>query len=376
MEYVFWLAVISCLYSYLFYPILLQLIPGRPYRPVDGPAAYPLVTILITAHNEQSRIEKKITNTLSIDYPRDRLQIIVASDASTDATDSIVERYHPQGVVLIRASQRKGKEHAQSLAIRSSTGDIIVFTDVGTEIPTNCLQELVRKFSDPLVGAVSSEDRFVSRDGTLVGEGAYVKYEMWLRRLESQRAGLVGLSGSFFAARRNVCETWDTQSPSDFNTAISCARMDMIAVTDPDVIGYYADIKDEAKEYRRKLRTVLRGIVGLARHTEILNPYRYGLFAFQIWSHKVMRWLVPWFMLVTLISSILLWPLHEFYRVAVVMQVTTYVCIAAAYVLPWLRRNTLLRIAYYFVQVNIAIAHATVLFLAGRRMTIWEPSQR
>ena len=169
---------------------------------------------------------------------------------------------------------------------------------------------------------------------------------------------------------------WDTQAPSDFNTAISCARKGLIAVTDPAVIGYYTDIKDEAKEYRRKLRTVLRGIAGLARHPEALNPFKLGLFSFQIWSHKVMRWLVPWFMLATLVSSFLLWPVHGVYRLAVVIQVAVYVGIVVAHLLPGLRRNLLLRIGYYFVQVNIAIAHATVLFLAGRRMTVWEPSKR
>ena len=376
MEILFWLSVLGCTYSYLLYPAVLRLLPTRLCRPAAGGTVLPRVTIIVTAHNEQARIETKLANTLAIDYPRDRLQIIVASDASTDGTDAVIERYQPQGVTLVRSAERKGKEHAQSLAIQAATGDIIVFTDAGTEIPVDGLHRLVRNFADPMVGAVSSEDRFVSRDGLLAGEGAYVKYEMWLRRLESERAGLVGLSGSFFAARREVCEMWDTQAPSDFNTAISCARKGLVAVTDPDVIGYYTDIKDEAKEYRRKLRTVLRGIAGLARHTEVLNPFKYGLFSFQIWSHKVMRWLVPWFMLAALFSSFLLWPVHGVYRLAVVAQVAIYAGIATAYMVPWLRRYLLLRIGYYFVQVNIAIAHATLLFLAGRRMTVWEPSKR
>lgn len=376
MELLFWLSVLSCAYSYLVYPAVLRLLPTRLCHPVSEGAVLPRVTIIVTAHNEQARIETKLANTLAIGYPVDRLQVIVASDASTDGTDAVVERHQPQGVTLVRAEERKGKEHAQLLAIRAATGDIIVFTDAGTEIPADGLHRLVRNFSDPMVGAVSSEDRFVSRDGSLVGEGAYVKYEMWLRRLESERAGLVGLSGSFFAARREVCEMWDIQVPSDFNTAISCARKGLVAVTDPRVIGHYTDIKDEAQEYRRKLRTVLRGIAGLARHPEVLNPFKFGQFSFQIWSHKVMRWLVPWFMLAALVSSFLLWPVHGVYRLAVVAQVAVYAGIAAAYMLPWLRRNPLLRIGYYFIQVNIAIAHATVLFLAGRRMTVWEPSKR
>jgi glycosyltransferase involved in cell wall biosynthesis len=375
LEIIFWFSVFGCIYSYLVYPAILRLAVRR--TPNAGSAVnVQKVSIIITAHNEETRIEKKLANTLAIDYPRERLEVLVASDASTDSTNEIVIRYRGQGVQLVLAEDRRGKEYAQSLAIAAATGDILVFTDVGTEIPTDAIRRLVENFVDSRVGAVSSEDRFVSRDGTLVGEGAYVKYEMWLRRLESERAGLIGLSGSFFAARREVCELWDIQTPSDFNTAISCARKGFVAVTDPYVIGYYTDIKDEAKEYRRKLRTVLRGISGMARHLEVLNPLKFGQFSFQIWSHKVMRWLVPWFMLSTLASSLLLWPVHSVYRLAAVIQVVVYAGIATAYMLPWLRSTSLLRIGYYFVQVNIAIAHATVLFLIGHRMTVWEPSKR
>jgi glycosyltransferase involved in cell wall biosynthesis len=376
MEILFWLSALGCIFSYLGYPFALRLIPSRKRNAMAMGVAPPSVTIIIAAHNEQARIEQKLANTLAIDYPKNQLQIIVASDTSTDATDEIVVCHQGQGVELVRAEDRRGKEYAQSQAIAASTGDIIVFTDAGTEIPVDGIRRLVENFADLRVGAVSSEDRFISRDGSIVGEGAYVKYEMWLRRLESERAGLVGLSGSFFAARRSVCELWDIGSPSDFNTAISCARQKMVAVTDPTVIGYYTDIKDESKEYRRKLRTVLRGISGLGRHLEVLNPLRYGLFAFQVWGHKVMRWLVPWFMLATLMSSLLLWPWHGFYRLAVLVQVLVYGGVMLAYLLPSLRQNLLLRIVYYFVQVNIAIAHATVLYLVGRRMTVWEPSKR
>lgn len=376
MEIVFWLSILGGLYSYLLYPVILSLLPQR-VRAASAPASEPgTVTVIITAYNEESRIRKKLENTLAIDYPRDRLQILVASDASTDGTDRIVDEFRERGVRLVRAPQRRGKEYAQLLAIREATGDVLVFTDTGTEIPVDGLHRLMRNFTDPGIGAVSSEDRFISRDGSLAGEGAYVKYEMWLRRIESEHAGLVGLSGSFFAARRHVCDLWDVGAPSDFNTAISCARSGLVAVTDPEVIGYYTDIKDESKEYSRKLRTVLRGISGLARHLEVLNPFRYGLFAFQVWGHKAMRWLVPWFLLAALLSSAMLWPMHAIYRWMVMAQVLAYMLVAVAHWEPNLRKNQLLRIGYYFIQVNVAIAHAMVMFLAGRRMTVWEPSKR
>lgn len=376
VESVFWIGVVGCFYSYLIYPVILVLLPKNKSERLGTVVELPVMSMIIAGHNEEARIVPKLENTLALAYPHDQLEIIIASDASSDGMDGIVREYSNRGVRLVRSEVRKGKEHAQLLAIAQARGDILVFTDAGTEIPAEALMRLADRFSDPHIGAISSEDRFVSRDGSLVGEGVYVKYEMWLRRLESQRAGLVGLSGSFFAARRTVCDTWDDETPSDFNAAIGCARRGLVAVTEPSVIGYYADIKDARKEYRRKLRTVLRGIVGLVRHRETLNPFVFGLFAVQIWSHKVMRWLVPWFMLITFASSLLLWQSAAFYRLAATVQLIFYAGVATAFMAPRLRRSVVLRIGYYFVQVNIAIAHASLLFLAGQRMTVWEPSKR
>ncbi len=345
MEYLFYLFAVFCAYSYFLYPVLLKLIPVRKIADISDnkEAGLPVLSLIITVHNEENRIGQKLDNTLQIDYPPDLLEIIIASDFSTDETDNIVESFAEKGVRLVRADQRKGKEYAQLCAIRASKGDILVFSDVATEIPADALRLLAVRFADAQIGALSSEDRFVSNDGSVVGEGAYVKYEMWLRRLESDRAGLVGLSGSFFAARREVCEDWDIYVPSDFNTALNSAKHGLVAITCPDVVGIYKDVEDASLEYRRKMRTVIRGITAIARHPEVLNPFRMGLkdpgleyrrkmrtvirgitaiarhpevlnpfsmglFAFQVWSHKIMRWGVPWFMLFFLL-------LHCFCRV-------------------------------------------------------------
>ena len=182
------------------------------------------VTLIVTAYNEERRIREKIENTLAIDFDSSRLELIVASDCSEDATDAIVAEYADRGVRLVRAAERLGKENAQLTAIKQAQGDILVFSDVATQIPSDSLVKLERYFADPSIGAVSSEDRFVSKDGSVAGEGAYVKYEMWLRKQESQLAGLVGLSGSFFAARKSICQEWDIHSPSDFNTALNAMK--------------------------------------------------------------------------------------------------------------------------------------------------------
>ena len=378
MKYIFYLSGLLSGYSYFLYPLILKFTPARKARPSDacGTMAYPALSLIITAHNEEGRIHEKLENTLLIDYPEDLLEIIVASDCSTDSTDNIVESFGNRGVRLVRADEHKGKEYAQLCAIREAVGGILVFSDVATRIPADALRILALKFEDPRIGALSSEDRFISQDGRVAGEGAYVKYEMWLRRLESDRAGLVGLSGSFFAARREVCDEWDICSPSDFNTALNCAKKGLVAITCPDVVGFYSDVKDPGLEYRRKIRTVVRGMTAIARHPEVLNPLQTGLFAFQVWSHKIMRWGVPWFMLLFAILTLALANQGFMYRIALWLQVIFYGFAAIGWLSGSWRKNSAVRIVFFFVQTNIALAYALLSFLAGKRMTVWTPSQR
>ena len=380
METLFFISGFLCIYSYFLYPLILKVIsPQRSLSICNATVAthaLPTITLIITAHNEERRINDKLVNTLALDYPREFLEVIVASDCSTDDTDGIVMSYADQGVRLVRADERKGKEYAQLCGIREAKGDILVLSDVATRIQPDALLKIAGAFSDPTVGAVSSEDRFVSREGNVVGEGAYVRYEMWLRRLESERAGLVGLSGSFFAVRSELREGWDIESPSDFNTALNCAKKGMIAISCPEVIGVYSDIKDPRLEYRRKLRTIIQGITAVYRHPEVLNPFKLGLFAFQVWSHKVWRWMVPWFMVVFFVVSLLLSGSHMFYTLAFCAQLLFYTVVILGHFVTGIREHMLVRIPYYFVQVNFAIAAATVKFLCGQRINVWTPSER
>ncbi len=378
MAFVFYISALLCGYSYFLYPLILKVTPSRPsyLLPTLADSELPRLSLIITVHNEEDRIRGKLENTLEIDYPRDSLEIIVASDFSTDTTDHIVGSYADSGVRLVRADERKGKEYAQLCAIRVAAGDIMVFSDVATRIPDDALRILAAQFSNNQVGALSSEDSFISNDGHLVGEGAYVKYEMWLRRLESDRAGLVGLSGSFFAARREVCEDWDIYSPSDFNTALNCAKKGMVAITCPEVVGIYKDVKDSGLEYRRKIRTVIRGITAISRHPEVLNPLRMKMFAFQVWSHKIMRWGVPWFMLLFAIITVMLQGQGMIYTLALVAQAAFYALALAGWASAKMRENALVRIVFFFVQTNLALAQAALSFFSGKRMTIWTPSRR
>lgn len=375
MNFLLLLSALGIVYSYAIYPLILRTLKQNPPFTPTQPDQWPRVSVIITAHNEEHRIREKLDNSAEIDYPADLIEIIVASDCSTDATDSIVQNFGGN-VRLVRADQHLGKEYAQLCAINAAQGEIVIFSDVATKIPADAIKKMVSYFSDSRVGAVSSEDRFISDDGSVAGEGAYVKYEMWLRSLESRLAGLVGLSGSFFACRKSICEGWDTQSPSDFNTALRSARAGMYAISCPDVLGYYKDIKDPNKEYQRKVRTVIRGITSIARHPDVLNIGKYGLFSFQVWSHKIMRWAVPWFMLLTALLTVVSVGHSAIANLLALGQIVVYGMAFAGWKIPAARENTLIKLIFFFVQVNLSIADACVQFARGKRMTVWTPSKR
>lgn len=374
----FWIALLGCAYSYAIYPALLRLVPPRrriyPSDDQDQFVLLPSVTLIIACRNEARRLRHKLDNALAVDYPN--LEIVVASDASDDGSDDIVREYAAKGVRLVRSPERRGKEFAQGLAISQTSGEVIVFSDAGTDLPPESIRHMVEDFADPSIGAVSSEDRFVTEDGRIVGEGAYVRYEMWLRRIESQRAGLVGLSGSFFGVRRAVVRAWNAAIPGDFACALYAVKAGMRAVADPRVTGIYRDIKDPSKEFGRKVRTAVRGMTAVAVLREVLNPFEYGLFAFQVWSHKLMRWLVPVFMAMLLITSGLLASDSALYASALTAQCLGYAVVLLAHFAPRLRRLAPVRLAYFFVQVNLALGRAGLEFLRGRRIVTWDPSAR
>ncbi|MDO7641328.1 MAG: glycosyltransferase family 2 protein [Reinekea forsetii] len=376
----FWFCVFCSLYSYFLYPLLL-LIGVKKYAKasvITNPRTDHLLnySLIVTAYNEAQRIEEKIINLLALQFDPARLELIIASDCSDDGTDALVASFSDRGIVLVRAPQRLGKENAQWSAIQRATGDVLVFSDVATLMQVDAIEKLDRHFQRGDVGAVSSEDRFVGTPGAVAGEGFYVRYEMWLRRQESRLGGLVGLSGSFFAARRDLCRQWDIHSPSDFNTALNCARAGLQSISAPDVLGFYADLKDPSKEYTRKVRTVLRGMTGLSRHLEVLNVSRFGFYAVQVFSHKLMRWAVPWFLLALLLVSASLAGVGGFYRLALIGQILFYAMAGLAHLSERMRALAPIRLIYFFVQVNLALMDSALKFFSGTRMTTWKPSAR
>lgn len=372
MQSVFWLSVLGSLYSHAVYPLLLLLLPRRSWRRTPLPSRF---TIIVTAYNEEQRIGRKLENTLGL-RGAERAEIVVASDCSTDKTDEIVASFAARGVRLIRSPRRAGKEAAQRLAVEQTGGEYIVFSDVSTLLPEDALGQILSNFADETVGAVSSVDRLVTTAGETVGEGLYVRYEMWLRDLESRVGSLVGLSGSFFAVRRQVCGDWEDAVPSDFSTALSCVRLGFRAVLDRASIGIYGDVRNPRSEYQRKLRTIVRGMSGLAARRDVLNPIRYGFFSFQVFSHKLMRWATPWFLLGAATSVPFLWSEGWIYQFALLAQIAFYGSAVLARRFERARAIAFARVASYFLETSLAAAYAAILVARGKRIVAWEPSSR
>ena len=371
----FLFCLLAATYSYFWYPLLLVLLPSRTRISADL-RCVDKIAVIIAARNEAEKISHKLDNSLALVRDKFTVDLVVASDASDDETDSIVLSYANRGIRLVRSPVRRGKEHAQGLAVASIDADVIVFTDTGTTLPADALLRVRDAFQDSTIGAVSSVDKFVTADGSLQGEGAYVRYEMWLRDLESRYDSLVGLSGSFFAARREVCQRWDDRVQSDFGTALNCVALGFRAVSDRRLVGYYKDISDTSKEYQRKVRTITRGMNSLRIRVEVLNFIRFGRFSFEVLSHKVMRWATPWFLLGALGANVALASRGAWYQLLLAAQFAFYLAPFASRLLPVLRDFALPRIGIYFVEANLAILHATALVLAGRTILTWEPSKR
>ena len=378
MILLFFLSIFMVFFAYFGYPLTLAGLRFFIQFTPKKSAVFPQITLIITAYNEEKRIRQKLENTLKLAYPKDKMQIIIASDGSTDATNDIVVEYRGKGIELLDVKDRKGKENAQKEAIKIARGDIIVFSDVATILDASGVSEIVANFADPAVGCVSSEDKMLEDEsGAPGGEGAYVKYEMWLRGLECAVNSVVGLSGSFFAARKDVCLDFSPKMQSDFRTLLSSMRKGMRGISDPKAIGYYHDIKNKSQEFNRKVRTVIRGLTVFFNNLEFLNVFEFGIFSYQYVCHKLLRWLVPFFLIAALISNCLLAFKGPLFICFLAVQLAFYM---AALIGATGENKTssiiVFKIPLFFVIVNASILVAWVKYLRGDRLTMWKPSER
>ena len=291
------LPVLLFLYAYLVYPVLLALVGMVRRVPTPGgdPAEWPRVSIVVPAYNEEGAIRRTIESLLALDYPAERRHILIVSDASTDRTDEIVAEYADRGVELFRMAERSGKTAAENAALARLRSGIVVNTDATIRILPQSLKPLVRAFQDPTIGVASGRDLSVTEVSAEANEGesGYVGYEMWVRSLETRVGSIVGASGCFYAIRHDLHRTLVPAALSrDFASALTAREHGFRAVSVDQAVCLVPRTASLRREYRRKVRTMARGLETLFYKRHLLNPLRYGSFSWMLASHKLARWLV------------------------------------------------------------------------------------
>lgn len=375
MTWLFWLSVAAVVYAYVGYPVTLAaLARARGRRAVPAPPARePSVTIIIPVYNEATRVAAKVANTAALDYPPDRLQVLFVSDGSNDATVDIIRSTMSPGMDVVELPRRGGKAAALNAGLSRATHDILVFSDASIQLQTDALRALVGPFADATIGCVSGEDRIAEAGG----EGLYGRYELWLRRLESEVHSIVGASGSFYAQRRSLCQPFTEGMAPDFLSVLRTVEQRHRAVSELSAVGSMTSVKDPRDEFERKVRTLIRGLTTLFAYAHLLNPVRFGWFAFLLFSHKVMRWLVPFFMVTALLSNAVLARTSAFYLTAFAAQVALYAVAVLAYGgRGGIHRTLIGKIALYFTSSNLAVLVAWLKYGRGVRQELWTPSRR
>ena len=380
-------AVALLVYTYVGYPALLkllQLLRGRrvaPLYPDDSPE-WPSISIVLPAYNEAATIARTLEQLLAIDYPAHKRQILVVSDASTDGTDDIVAQFAARGVELLRLEQRRGKTGAENAAHPRLTGEIIVNTDASVRIERAAVKHLVAEFTDASVGVASGRDVSVSNvdDRSNPGEQAYVGYDMWVRDLETSLFGIVGASGCLYAIRRELhLEPMPEGLSRDFGSALVAREKGYRAVSVPSAVCYVPRSTSLHREYRRKVRTMARGLRTLSFKRALLNPQRSGLFAWMLWSHKLCRWLVPWALVLVPVALATLAGEHWWAAAALAGAGVAALMAVIGWMWPDGTRRALPRLIAlptYAVTSNIAALHAWLRALGGTGTALWEPTRR
>lgn len=376
MLWLFWIATAFVGYVLVGYPTLLWMVSRFRRRTHERKTIRPSVSVIVVVHNQAGILGEKIENTLQLAYPKDKLEIVIGSDHSNDATVDIIKSYEGRGVKFVESAQRLGKHHVQMLARDASRGEILVFTDAGIRMEPDVLEKIVSNFADPTVGSVSSEDQVQNTKEDWMGERFYVYGEMGLRRLESSVNSLVSLSGSLFAVRRDLCRVWHPDQSSDFFVALHTVASGMRAVVDPEARASFGVVRSEQAELWRKVRTIVHGLVVLFSHFELLNPFRYGMFAWQLLSHKLFRWLLPFAVFAVMVSNSFLWKDGLFYQACLVIQIGLYVTGLLSFFGGQIAKLKAVLLAGLFVLGNIATLLAWVKFCSGEKYVTWRPSRR
>ncbi len=378
MEAIFWLSVAAVGYAYVGYPLLLSLISLIRPKPVRSNAWTPSVSVIIAAYNEERDLATKLENTLALDYPKSQLEIMVTSDCSTDRTDEIAGSFASRGVRLHRQQERFGKTAAQNAAVEKARGEIIVFSDATTHYRPDVLRLMIPAFSDPSVGCVTGRVIYQDAKDSSVGAGtqSYWNYEFFLKKHESNVCSLIGVCGCMYAVRKSAYVPLYNDACSDFIIATTMVEQGLRAVYVPEAVCVEEPNRQAKKELKARVRIISQTFSDLWRNRGMLNPFRSGFYAVQLWSHKVMRYLVPVLLIAIFVTTAFLASGNVFYGVLFFAQVAFYLAAIVSWVLEKVGLHfRLLALPQYFVITNLASLIAFVKFVSGETYTKWEPSR-
>lgn len=372
LEVLFWVSAALVGYTYAGYPLLAWTLGRTVGRAVGCKPILPTVTVLTAARNEAACIRETVLNKLSQDYPPELLDVIVISDESTDGTDEIV-RSLGERVRLIRQEPRAGKTAALNRAVPEAGGEILVFADANSIYAPDTVRNLVANFADPTVGYVTGKMVYVTREGSLVGDGCsgYMRYENWLRSHETRLASVIGVDGGVDAMRKTLYSPMRADQLPDFVMPLRIAASGSRVVYEPTALLKEQALSEHGDEYRMRVRVSLRALWAMWDMRALLNPLRHGLLSLQLLSHKLLRYLAFIPLLVLLATSVLLAGHGVLYLLAAVLQVACYLLAG----IGWLRQagTSLVTMPYYFLLLNVAAAHAALRFARGERQALWTP---
>jgi cellulose synthase/poly-beta-1,6-N-acetylglucosamine synthase-like glycosyltransferase len=375
-EIIFWISFGAIAYTYAGYPILLMLVSRVRSRPVLRGDFTPFVTVIVAAYNEERDLAQKLENTLAIDYPKSKLEIIVTSDCSNDRTDEIVRSFEPRGVRLHRQAERLGKTAAQNAAVEKATGEILLFSDATTHYRPDVLRTMMSSFADRSVGCVTGTVIYAHDADSSVSHGtrSYWDYEFLLKKHESAITSMIGVCGCMYAVRKSAYVPLYNEACSDFLVATTMVRQGLRAVYEPQAVCTEEPNTKGSKELAARVRIITQTLADLWRNRDMLNPFRKGFYAVQLLSHKVMRYLVPVFLIAMFATSALLGYGNLFYAAVFIAQGLFYIAAAASAITVQLGFNPRwLALPQYFVITNVACLIALTKFARGERYASWEP---
>lgn len=376
----FWVSVACLAYAYAGFPLLVAAVGWVRRRRVRTAPVTPSVSLIIAAYNEEAVIAERLENALALDYPKDRLQILVAADGCTDATVAIAGGYAGRGVQALPLP-RQGKIRTLNEAATHATGDVLVFSDANIMCHPHALRALARNFADPEVGGVAGHTGYrleEASESSGQGERLYWDYDTWLKRLESATGSIVSAHGGLYAIRRHLFQpVTDPAVTDDFAISTAVVEQGHRLVFEPDAKASEYAVPQAHREFRRRVRLMTRGLRGVILRRRLLNPARYGFYSIVLFSHKVLRRLVPVFLLVLAATSAYLAPGHPLYLTAAVAQIAFY----ALAMVGWSLRRAAsgrLKVAYipfYYCMANAACGVALLQLLRGRRIELWQPQR-